>query len=56
MPFQDMFANSMYITEKSYDRVESYLEPIANAFGKNLIPYIPALCESFVGSNLNGEQ
>jgi hypothetical protein len=56
MPFQDMFANSIYITEKSYDRVESHLEPTANAFAKNLAPHIPALCEAFIGSNLTGEQ
>ncbi|KAF8931457.1 hypothetical protein BGZ52_012531 [Haplosporangium bisporale] len=56
MPFQDMFANSIYITEKSYDRVESHLERIANDFGKNLAGFIPELCQEFIGSKFSGGQ
>ncbi|KAG0219228.1 hypothetical protein BGX33_004041 [Mortierella sp. NVP41] len=55
MPFQDMFANSVYITEKSFDRVESHLERIANGFANHLAPQIPSLCHVFVGSKNNGE-
>ncbi|KAF8944920.1 hypothetical protein BGZ47_003504 [Haplosporangium gracile] len=55
LPFQDMFANSIYITEKSYDRVDSYLEPIAAGFGKHLGAHIPSLCDAFVGSKNAGE-
>jgi hypothetical protein len=55
LPFQDMFANSIYITEKSYDKVDSYLEPIANGFSKNLSSHISNLCHAFVGSKNNGK-
>ncbi|KAG0294830.1 hypothetical protein BGZ96_000401 [Linnemannia gamsii] len=55
LPFQDMFANSIYITDKSYDRVDSYLEPVANGFAKHLGVYIPSLCDAFVGSKNAGE-
>ncbi|KAG0073660.1 hypothetical protein BGZ90_011414 [Linnemannia elongata] len=55
LPFQDMFANSIYITEKSYDRVDSYLEQIANGFGRHLGAHIPNLCNAFVGSKNAGE-
>ncbi|KAG9064551.1 hypothetical protein KI688_002809 [Linnemannia hyalina] len=55
LPFQDMFANSIYITEKSYDRVDSYLEQIANGFSKHLDAHIPSLCNTFVGSKNAGE-
>ncbi|KAF9556853.1 hypothetical protein EC968_007930 [Mortierella alpina] len=56
MPFQDMFANSIYITEKSYDRVESHLERIANEFGHHLAVHIPDLCHAFIGSSSSGTQ
>jgi hypothetical protein len=56
MPFQDMFANSIYVTEKSFDRVESHLERIANDFGKNLTDFIPELCQEFIGSKFSGGQ
>ncbi|KAF9276458.1 hypothetical protein BGZ68_010005 [Mortierella alpina] len=56
MPFQDMFANSIYITEKSYDRVESHLERIANEFGHHLAVHIPDLCHAFIGSSSSGAQ
>ncbi|KAF9132360.1 hypothetical protein BGW39_000299 [Mortierella sp. 14UC] len=55
LPFQDMFANSIYITEKSYDKVDSYLESIANGFSKNLASHIPNLCHAFIGSKNSGE-
>ncbi|KAK3824308.1 MAG: hypothetical protein J3R72DRAFT_458293 [Linnemannia gamsii] len=55
LPFQDMFANSIYITEKSYDKVDSYLEPIANGFSKHLASHIPSLCHAFVGSKNSGD-
>ncbi|KAF9911450.1 hypothetical protein EC991_003706 [Linnemannia zychae] len=55
LPFQDMFANSIYITEKSYDKVDSYLEPIANGFSKNLASRITSLCHAFVGSKNSGQ-
>ncbi|KAG0098953.1 hypothetical protein BGZ93_009746 [Podila epicladia] len=54
MPFQDMFANSIYVTEKSFDRVESHLERIANDFGKNLADFIPELCQEFINSKFSG--
>lgn len=50
-----MFANSIYITDKSYDKVDSYLETVANGFGKHLSAYIPSLCDAFVGSKNAGE-
>ncbi|KAF9985174.1 hypothetical protein BGZ75_003265 [Mortierella antarctica] len=56
MPFQDMFANSIYITEKLYDRVESHLERIANEFGHHLAVHIPDLCHAFIGSSSSGTQ
>ncbi|KAF9318110.1 hypothetical protein BG003_011764 [Podila horticola] len=56
MPFQDMFASSIYISDKSFDRVESHLERIANDFGKNLTDFIPELCQEFIGSKLSGGQ
>ncbi|KAG0211044.1 hypothetical protein BGX28_008614 [Mortierella sp. GBA30] len=56
MPFQDMFANSVYITEKSFDRVESHLERIANEFGQHIAVHIPDLCRAFAGSSTSGEQ
>ncbi|KAF9924963.1 hypothetical protein FBU30_005179 [Linnemannia zychae] len=55
MPFQDMFASSLYISEWSYDKVDSFLETIANGFGKHLAPYIPNLCQTFIESKNNGE-
>ncbi|KAG0040258.1 hypothetical protein BGZ82_004262 [Podila clonocystis] len=56
MPFQDMFASSIYVTDRSFDRVESHLERIANDFGKNLTDFIPELCQEFIGSKFSGGQ
>ncbi|KAF9182283.1 hypothetical protein BGZ51_004836 [Haplosporangium sp. Z 767] len=56
MPFQDLSANSVYITERSFDRVESHLERIANEFGNHLAVHIPDLCHAFIGSKSSGEQ
>ncbi|KAG0034976.1 hypothetical protein BGZ81_001925 [Podila clonocystis] len=54
MPFQDMFASSIYVTDRSSDRVESHLERIANDFSKNLTDFIPELCQEFIGSKFSG--
>ncbi|KAF9169650.1 hypothetical protein BGX20_010031 [Mortierella sp. AD010] len=56
VPFQDMFANSIYITDRSFERVESHLERISNEFGKHLTMHIPDLCLAFIGSKSSGEK
>ncbi|KAF9439173.1 hypothetical protein BGZ76_010072 [Entomortierella beljakovae] len=56
VPFQDVFANSIYISERSHEKVESHMERIATEFGKHLAPYIPDLCHSFIGSKSSGGQ
>ncbi|KAF8941630.1 hypothetical protein BGZ58_003660 [Dissophora ornata] len=56
VPFQEMFANSIYITDKSFNRVESHLERTATEFGKHLAVHIPDLCHAFIGSKSSGEK
>ncbi|KAI1306467.1 hypothetical protein EDD11_004737 [Mortierella claussenii] len=56
VPFQNMFAESMYVSDKVFERVETHLESIGHAFGKHLASHIPDLCRAFIGSKKNGEQ
>ncbi|KAF9584629.1 hypothetical protein BGW38_005789 [Lunasporangiospora selenospora] len=53
-PFQDMFSNSIYITQRTYDGVESHLERVATEFAKSLSKHIPSLCQVFVKSQNGG--
>lgn len=51
-----MFANNIFITERSFGRVEAHLENVANAYAVHLVPHIPKLCELFVGTRESGKK